>query len=61
VIVSKKIEKSSVKRHQIKRRVVSQIKTINTKSCFDFVITLKNNLKDKNYLEIREKLAELLI
>ena len=60
VIVSKKIDKSSVKRHTVKRKILNQIKKTNTTSAKDFVITPKNNLSGTKTTEIIEELGKIL-
>ena len=52
VIISKKTEKSAVKRHFIKRKTILLIEKTEINKNLDFVFNLKNNLKNKrNSLE----------
>lgn len=60
VVVPKKVEKGAVKRHFLKRKVVSVLKTKKIKNGLDFVLYLKKDLKNKDLSEINKELDILL-
>jgi ribonuclease P protein component len=60
IVVSKKTEKSAVKRHFIKRKIISLIKKIDINKNLDFVINIKNNLNKKENKGLEDEIAKLI-
>lgn len=68
VIVSKKVSKSAVKRHLIKRRIFNLIKDFSNKNkeefCFlnkDFLIILRPQIKNWSFTELKKYLIEIIL
>jgi len=61
VIVSAKIYKTSVKRHQIKRKIVSILEKINDLSGQDFVLTIKKDIAAVSAADLELDLGKILV
>lgn len=59
VVIPKKIEKSAVKRHFLKRKIISFIKNSKKIENNDYVFSLKNNLLNKNNEQIKKEIENL--
>ena len=59
VIISKKFEKSAVKRHFLKRRIFSLIKEVKIEKPDDFVFILTNNITKQNKNDLKKEIAYL--
>jgi len=60
VIISKKIEKLAVGRHFSKRKVIKILKELAKESRADFVVIVRNNLKDKTLEDLKKELGEFI-
>lgn len=60
IVISKKTEKSAVKRHFLKRKIVQILKNIEKVEKLDFVLHLKPEIKKLNNKEIKKELEKIL-
>ena len=60
IVLSKKIEKSAVSRHFLKRKISKIIKEINLKINLDFVFIFKSNLKNKKESDLKNEIEKIL-
>lgn len=61
IIISKKTEKSAVKRHFLKRKAISYIKNIENISNLDFILYINNKNFCKNPKEIDNLISKCII
>lgn len=61
IVISKKTEKNAVKRHFLKRKIISYIKNIEKISNLDFVIYINNKNFVQNPKEIDNLISKCII